>query len=194
MDVDRVLRPACPVDVPIYFANAVCTSSNSLPASSDITSRPDFICMSELSDSSELQTHSQAVMYILSAVVPPPGLVNSIVTSFVDAIKSATVMMSAICLPYFKTYQHIWQSWRTRLNALPALVVFFYRNLISISDAGVIMDVVINCLSDDNVEVREMASKVLSGVVRVSQRQSIIRLKVRHTSANMDWYVWYNRL
>ncbi|ETW87560.1 hypothetical protein HETIRDRAFT_469691 [Heterobasidion irregulare TC 32-1] len=119
---------------------------------------PDFICMSELSDSSELQTHSQAVMYILSAVVPPPGLVNSIVTSFVDAIKSAT-------------------SWRTRLNALPALVVFFYRNLISISDVGVIMDVVINCLSDDNVEVREMASKVLSGVVRVSQRQSIIRLK-----------------
>ena len=49
-----------------------------------------------------------------------------------------------------------------------------------ISDASVsqIMDLMLNCLSDDNVEVREMASNALSGIVRVSQRQSIIPLKV----------------
>jgi proteasome activator subunit 4 len=40
------------------------------------------------------------------------------------------------------------------------------------------MDLMLNCLSDDNVEVREMASSALSGIVRVSQRQSIIPLKV----------------
>ena len=40
------------------------------------------------------------------------------------------------------------------------------------------MDVLLDCLSDENVEVREMASKVFSGVVRCSQRQSIIPLKV----------------
>jgi len=34
------------------------------------------------------------------------------------------------------------------------------------------------CLADENVEVREMASKTLAGVVRCSQRQSIIPLKV----------------
>lgn len=39
------------------------------------------------------------------------------------------------------------------------------------------MAVLLDCLSDDNIEVREMASKALSGIVRVSQRQSIIPLK-----------------
>jgi proteasome activator subunit 4 len=65
---------------------------------------------------------------------------------------------------------------------LPTLVVFFYRNLLSISAAqvGTIMDALLDCLSDENVEVREMASKALSGVVRCSQRQSIIPLKVSH--------------
>jgi hypothetical protein len=41
------------------------------------------------------------------------------------------------------------------------------------------MDVLLDCLADENVEVREMASKVLSGIVRCSQRQIIIPLKVR---------------
>jgi proteasome activator subunit 4 len=59
-------------------------------------------------------------------------------------------------------------------------VVFFYRNLLSISEGQVskIMDALLECLADENVEVREMASKALSGVVRCSQRQSIIPLKV----------------
>lgn len=58
--------------------------------------------------------------------------------------------------------------------------MFFYRNLLSISQDGVsqVMDVLLECLGDENVEVREMASKVLSGAVRFSQRQSILPLKV----------------
>lgn len=73
------------------------------------------------------------------------------------------------------------QSWRIRLHALPALVVFFYRNLMAIQSDGVskVMDVLLDCLADENVEVREMSSKALSGVVRCSQRQSIVSLKVR---------------
>jgi len=116
--------------------------------------------MSELSDDPELQSHSQAVLYILSAVAPPPESIEAIGTSFVSAISSST-------------------SWRIRLNSLPTLVVFFYRNLMGISNASVskIMDIMLNCLSDDNVEVREMASSALSGIVRVSQRQRIIPLK-----------------
>jgi proteasome activator subunit 4 len=39
------------------------------------------------------------------------------------------------------------------------------------------MELLVNCLADENVEVREMASKTLAGVVRCSQRQSIIPLK-----------------
>ena len=40
------------------------------------------------------------------------------------------------------------------------------------------MDILLDCLADENVEVREMASKVFSGVVRCSQRQSILLFKV----------------
>ncbi|KAF8807254.1 hypothetical protein BYT27DRAFT_7189352 [Phlegmacium glaucopus] len=125
---------------------------------------PEILRMSELNDSSELQSYSSAVLYILSAVSPPTEYVEAILDNFVVGIKSST-------------------SWRVRLHALPALVVFFYRNLLSISQDGVgvakVMDILLDCLADENVEVREMASKVFSGVVRCSQRQSILPLKNR---------------
>lgn len=49
--------------------------------------------MSELGDDIELQTHSRAVLYILAAVAPPRAqeTTQTIMTAFVDAIKSATV-------------------------------------------------------------------------------------------------------
>lgn len=47
--------------------------------------------MSELSDNPELQIHSQAVLYILSAVAPPPESIEAINDSFVRAISSSTV-------------------------------------------------------------------------------------------------------
>lgn len=59
-------------------------------------------------------------------------------------------------------------------------MVFFYRNLTSFSNACVqrIMDLLLECLFDENVEVREMAARTLAGVIRCSQRQSILPLKV----------------
>ncbi|KAF9459432.1 hypothetical protein BDZ94DRAFT_1312356 [Collybia nuda] len=121
---------------------------------------PEILRMSELNDSSDLQIYSSAVLYVLSAVSPPVEYIEGILRNFVTAIKSS-------------------KSWRIRLHALPALVVFFYRNLLSISQEGVlqVMEVLLVCLGDENVEVREMASKVLSGVIRCSQRQNIIPLK-----------------
>ena len=47
--------------------------------------------MSELSDNPELQTHSQAVLYILSAVAPPSEAIEAIGDSFVRAIDSSEV-------------------------------------------------------------------------------------------------------
>lgn len=54
--------------------------------------------MSELSDDTELQTHSRAVLYILSAVAPPRARETTevITSSFVDAIKSSTVCASLV--------------------------------------------------------------------------------------------------
>ncbi|KAF9535499.1 hypothetical protein CPB83DRAFT_841859 [Crepidotus variabilis] len=121
---------------------------------------PEILRMSELNDNSELQAYSSAVLYNLAAVAPPEEFIEVILTNFTDAIKLS-------------------KSWRIRLHALPALVVFFYQNLLSISQQGIakLVDVLLDCLADENVEVREMASKVFSGVVRCSQRQSIIPLK-----------------
>ncbi|TCD70651.1 hypothetical protein EIP91_002372 [Steccherinum ochraceum] len=123
---------------------------------------PEILRMSELNDSAELQKYSSAVLYVLSAVAPPADYIEVIADNFIGAIKSSG-------------------SWRIRVNALPTLIVFFYRNLMSMSSALVtrVMDALLECLADENVEVREMASKMLSGVVRCSQRQSIIPLKDR---------------
>ncbi|ESK98497.1 membrane protein [Moniliophthora roreri MCA 2997] len=123
---------------------------------------PEMIQMSELSDNPELQNYSTAAQYVLSAVTPLAEYIPVILDNFASAIKSSS-------------------SWRIRHHTLPAMIVFFYRNLLYIPPEGVskVMDVLLECLGDENVEVREMASKVLSGVVRCSQRQSIVPLKNR---------------
>ncbi|KAF9073820.1 hypothetical protein BDP27DRAFT_1318212 [Rhodocollybia butyracea] len=126
---------------------------------------PEILRMSELNDSSDLQTYSTAVLYVLSAITPVREYIPVILENFVTAIKSSS-------------------SWRIRHHTLPALIVFFYRNLLYIPPEGVskVMDVLLDCLADENVEVRETAYKVLSGVVRVSQRKSITSLKKRFVS------------
>ncbi|KAF8922284.1 armadillo-type protein [Mucidula mucida] len=126
---------------------------------------PEIFRMIEFNDNTELQTYSTAVLYVLSAFTPPTEYIPIILNNFVSAIKSAT-------------------SYRIRLRALPSLVVFFYRNLLSIKPDGVnnVMEMLLTCLSDENVEVRMKASEALSGIVRCSQRQSIIQLKNRFAS------------
>lgn len=101
------------------------------------------------------------MLYVLSAVVPPAEYVEAVAEMFTQAIVSST-------------------SWRVRLNALPTSVVFWYRNLTSFSEESVskMMDVLLQCLQDENLEVREMAAKTLSSVLRSSQRQRILPLKV----------------
>lgn len=41
-----------------------------------------------------------------------------------------------------------------------------------------VLDVLLECIRDENVEVRETAAKTLSGVIRCSQRQQILPFKV----------------
>ena len=47
--------------------------------------------MSELNDSSELQKYSSAVLYVLSAISPPAGYVDTVTSNFLDAIQSSDV-------------------------------------------------------------------------------------------------------
>ncbi|PCH33382.1 hypothetical protein WOLCODRAFT_21973 [Wolfiporia cocos MD-104 SS10] len=121
---------------------------------------PETLRMSELSDNPELQKYSAAVLYVLSAVTPSAEDIGIIAEGFIASIKSST-------------------SWRVRVNALPTLLVFYYRNLMSIPGDIVskFMEVLLECLADENVEVREMAAKMLSSMVRCSQRQSLVPLR-----------------
>ncbi|KAG8722752.1 hypothetical protein FRC08_010362 [Ceratobasidium sp. 394] len=123
---------------------------------------PELFQMSNLNDSSELMTYSNAVLYLLSAVTPPLEFVEPIVNALIEATTSSPL-------------------WRVRLNALPILQVFYFRNLPSMSDDIIarIIDVLLLCLKDDNVEVRQMAAKTLAGVLRCSKRSKIPELKNR---------------
>jgi len=56
--------------------------------------RPEILRMSELNDSSDLQTYSTAVLYVLSAVTPVAEYVPIILENFVSAIKSSTVNLA----------------------------------------------------------------------------------------------------
>jgi hypothetical protein len=50
--------------------------------------------MSELNDNTDLRTYSTAVLYVLSAVNPPPDYLKVIITRFVNVIKSSTVRIN----------------------------------------------------------------------------------------------------
>lgn len=134
--------------------------------------------MSELNDNPELQKYSSAVLQVMSAVYLPATFAEAVLERLVEAIQFSKVYEANSRLQSDIT--QLLQSWRIRLHTLPSLVMFFYRNLLMISPTGVsrVMDVLLDCLADENVEVREMSSKTLSGIVRCSQRQSIIPLKV----------------
>ncbi|TFY83729.1 hypothetical protein EWM64_g270 [Hericium alpestre] len=72
-------------------------------------------------------------------------------------------------------------SWKVRLQAMPLVQVFYFRQVPLISEAKVteILEVLCKCLDDEVVEVREMAATTLSGVLRLSSRRSILTLKNR---------------
>ncbi|CEL52206.1 Proteasome activator complex subunit 4 OS=Xenopus laevis GN=psme4 PE=2 SV=1 [Rhizoctonia solani AG-1 IB] len=123
---------------------------------------PEMFQMSNLNDSSELMMYSNAVLYLLSAVTPPLDYIEPIVNELIHAITSSPL-------------------WRVRLNALPILQVFYFRNLPSMTDTIItrIIGVLLECLKDDNVEVRQMAAKTLAGLLRCSKRDKILELKNR---------------
>lgn len=136
--------------------------------------------MTELNDDHELQMYSSAALYILSAVTPPREYVEIVADSLIATLRVSQVSRTWINHKYWSA-DRTRQSWKIKLNGLPILIVFFYRNLISFSDSCIerLMDVVIFCLGDENVEVRETAAKLLAGLLRCSQRRRILPLRVR---------------
>jgi len=122
--------------------------------------------MSELMDSSDLRSYAIGLLYILSAVTPAVQYVEPVMDALIAAVRTSP-------------------SWRVRLQVLPIMQVFYFRQLPLLSDDCSIrvLDVLVECLEDEAIEVREMAAKTLSGVIRCSQRLSILDLKARFVKA-----------
>ncbi|KZP00936.1 ARM repeat-containing protein [Calocera viscosa TUFC12733] len=118
--------------------------------------------MSELMDSSDLRSYAIGLLYILSAVTPSVRYVEPVMHALIEAVRTSP-------------------SWRVRLQVLPIMQVFYFRQLPLLSDecSVRVLDVLVECLEDEAIEVREMAAKTLSGVIRCSQRHSILELKAR---------------
>lgn len=93
VDMGYVSRPSPYTSLAIYFGVDVRPPSPQTLQNIALTviQRPEILRMSELNDSSELQKYSSAVLYVLSAVNPPPGYVEQVTRHFLDAISSSDV-------------------------------------------------------------------------------------------------------
>jgi proteasome activator subunit 4 len=69
----------------------------------------------------------------------------------------------------------------TRISPGSHGAVFYFRQMPLIRDAKVVelLEAVCRCLDDENQEVREMAARTLTGILRVSPRRSVLTLRDR---------------
>ncbi|KAJ3092428.1 hypothetical protein HK102_007439 [Quaeritorhiza haematococci] len=75
-------------------------------------------------------------------------------------------------------------SWHVKVQILPVLQVFFFRHLFLLKNEVVleVMNSVSDMLEDPQIEVRQLASVTLSGLIRCSQRGAITQLEQRFES------------
>lgn len=73
------------------------------------------------------------------------------------------------------------ESWRARLDALPVLQILFWQNIFNMDEEifGDITQTLLNLLTDPHLEVRNLASTTLSGIIRCSQKELIQSLRKR---------------
>ncbi|TDL28808.1 ARM repeat-containing protein [Rickenella mellea] len=123
---------------------------------------PELFRFSELNDHDDLANRASTLLVRMCGVVPPKELIDPILDAIFLAIKSSP-------------------SWKVRLKALPLVQIFYFRQVPLIRQKKVveILEVICKCLDDEIVEVREMAATTLSGILRLSPRQSVMTLKDR---------------
>ncbi|PAV21860.1 ARM repeat-containing [Pyrrhoderma noxium] len=127
---------------------------------------PDVIKMTELNDNPELSAFSSGLLLLLSSTTPPREYIGLILDEMITSVRSTS-------------------SRKIKITVLPILTIFYYRNILEISEelSSQLLEVVISCLADENVEVRSIAAKLLSGLLRCSQRRNILPLRDRFVSA-----------
>ncbi|KAI0308000.1 hypothetical protein B0F90DRAFT_1813347 [Multifurca ochricompacta] len=123
---------------------------------------PELFRFTEVNDNDELLSRARMLLVRMCGVTPPRPLIGQILHAIFDTILNSP-------------------SWKVRMQALPLVQVFYFRQVPLLSDARIteILEVLCKCLDDEVVEVREMAATTLSGVLRVSPRRSQLTLKDR---------------
>ncbi|GJJ09449.1 hypothetical protein Clacol_003672 [Clathrus columnatus] len=127
---------------------------------------PELFRFGEVNDNDELVTRSNLLLVRMCGVTPPVDLIPLLLNHIFNAIKSSP-------------------SYKTRLNALPLLQVWYFRQGgYLLSEECVVREildeqVVSSSLDDEKIEVREMAGTTLSGILRSSPKDPILMLRTR---------------
>ncbi|KAI8578771.1 hypothetical protein K450DRAFT_245430 [Umbelopsis ramanniana AG] len=125
---------------------------------------PELFHMQDINDDHDLQTMASGVLNLIAQTSYPHSLVPHMVEAFAHILTES-------------------DSWHIRMKALPILQVFFFKHLFLLKSSEVIriMDVITDLLMDTQIEVRQLASVTLSGLVRCSQRDAIHVLNKKYT-------------
>jgi proteasome activator subunit 4 len=158
----------------LWISTTMGDHRNTLLSSKVIDFIPTIFESFELHDNTELSAIARAVLTKLSVYQFEQKDVKRLVKTLLGVIENSK------------------DSWRSRLDALPVLQVVYFQNLFYL-DSELIEDIIeslLKLLQDTHLEVREMASTTLSGLVRCSQRRLIKSLLPRFTTTIQK----YNRL
>ncbi|KAE8212365.1 hypothetical protein CF327_g3970 [Tilletia walkeri] len=148
-----------------WISTTLIDHRNSAIAGQTIQFLPEIFSMLELLDNTELSTAAKRVLNQIAVYPFTADLVGPLVRKLLDVIRTNS------------------GSWRIRLDVLPVLQITYFRNLFYLSPEVVqeVNDLLLELLEDAHLEVREMASTTLSGIIRCSQRGMIKQLKERFT-------------
>ncbi|KAI7863239.1 hypothetical protein BDF14DRAFT_1734412 [Spinellus fusiger] len=132
---------------------------------------PRLFYMQEVNDDQDLQHMTTSVLHRIVQVSYPLSMVLPIIDQFMVILKTSP-------------------NWHSKVRALPALQIFFFKHLFSMTHDQIlsIMQVVSEMLLDPQIEVRQMAAVTLGGLVRCSQREAIASLR-QHFSTLLETHL-----
>ncbi|KAI8327989.1 hypothetical protein BC941DRAFT_364207, partial [Chlamydoabsidia padenii] len=131
---------------------------------------PRVVQMQEINDDQDLQQMATQVLTLMAQMTYPSHMIPGLVGQLLTILATST-------------------SWHIRIRTLPLLQIFFFKNLFSVDmnqQVVHIMQAVSTLLLDNQIEVRNMASVTLGGIVRCSQRRAIDSLRQRYTALLED--------
>ncbi|KAI7908029.1 uncharacterized protein BX663DRAFT_425475 [Cokeromyces recurvatus] len=138
----------------LYEAFSHASVSGTLPYITSLF--PKLFIMQEFNDDQDLQLMAGRILSLVARINYPSSMLPTLIDEFLTTLTTSS-------------------SWHIRIRALPVLQIFFFKNLFTLNSTQVlrIMEVIGQMLMDTQIEVRQLASVTLGGLVRCSQRDAI---------------------